>query len=161
MPTVELPEILTESIAAKLPFRPPLMVDAPAAETADSLVMIVDDEPVNIMLVRKYLKGFGYRRIIGCTHAPDALDLMRGVRPNVVLLDVMMPHVDGLEILRAMRADRDLRHVPVILLTAHCDAGMKCAALAAGASEFLAKPVDPNELALRVRNALVSKELNQ
>jgi len=67
-------------------------------------------------------------------------------QPDVVLLDVMMPQVNGLDLLRLIRADRHLQHIPVLILTASTEAQIKLEALESGATDFLAKPVDPNEL---------------
>ena len=75
----------------------------------------------------------------------------------MVLLDVMMPQVDGIQILAAIRADPHLRHIPVLILTASTDAQTKLRALESGATDFLAKPVDPSDLVPRIRNALIVK----
>ena len=77
--------------------------------------------------------------------------------PDLVLLDVMMPNVDGLQILEQMRTDDRLRYVPVLILTAVSDPKTKTRALQLGATDFLAKPVDPADLQPRVRNALLGK----
>jgi diguanylate cyclase (GGDEF)-like protein len=77
--------------------------------------------------------------------------------PDVVLLDLMMPEVGGLDILRAMREDDELRRIPVVILTSSTDADTKLQALELGANDFLAKPVDPSELALRLQNTLAAK----
>ncbi|MCA9218128.1 MAG: HD domain-containing protein [Planctomycetales bacterium] len=77
--------------------------------------------------------------------------------PDVVLLDIMMPKVTGLEILSIMSGDDVLRHVPVIVLTASTDAQTRLESLRYGTSDFLAKPVDPCELLLRLRNVLAAK----
>ncbi len=127
------------------------------ASLEDAVIMIVDDEPINIKAVRKYLEGFGYKRFVATTDSSQALDMIRRERPDVVLLDIMMPHVNGLELLRMMRNDPGLQYLPVIILTAYCDAQTKRQALETGATDFLAKPVDPSELAPRVRNALIVK----
>ena len=78
-------------------------------------------------------------------------------RPDIVLLDIMMPEVSGIEILEQIRATPELNHVPVVILTAVGDARIKQKALELGATDFLTKPVDPSELVLRVGNALVVK----
>ena len=82
---------------------------------------------------------------------------MRRERPDVLLLDVMMPHVSGLDILDEMQADSSLREIPVIVLTASVDRETRLEALRRGASDFLTKPVDPAELAPRTRNALLMR----
>lgn len=123
----------------------------------NATIMIVDDEPINVRVVRKYLQDFGYENFLTTSESTAALEIIRKEQPDVLLLDVKMPRVNGLEILQAMRDDADLAHIPVLVLTAAKDAETKFKALFLGATDFLAKPVDPSELALRVRNALVVK----
>jgi putative two-component system response regulator len=77
--------------------------------------------------------------------------------PDIVLLDIVMPKFTGLDILSAIRADGQLAHIPVVMLTALEDRETKCQALSLGATDFLAKPVDPSELVSRVRNVLLVK----
>ena len=120
-------------------------------------IMIVDDEPVNIKVVRKYLQIAGYKEFITTSDAPQALPMLRDNRPDLLLLDVMMPQVSGIEILQGVRADPELQHIPVIILTANSDAKTKVQALELGATDFLAKPVDASELVPRVRNSLLVK----
>ena len=74
-----------------------------------------------------------------------------------MLLDIVMPHVTGLDLLRQIRSTDRWQNLPVIILTAYCDPATKREALEAGATDLLAKPVDPHELALRVRNVLVAR----
>jgi putative two-component system response regulator len=120
-------------------------------------VMVVDDEPTNIKVACRYLETAGYTQFITTSESPKALDLIRDQRPDVVLLDVMMPQVDGLAILEAVRADPALRYLPVIILTASNEARTKQRALELGATDFLHKPVDPSELLPRVHNVLMFK----
>jgi putative two-component system response regulator len=120
-------------------------------------IMIVDDEPVNIKVVRKYLQIAGYKEFITTSNATEALRMLGEARPDLLLLDVMMPEISGLEILEQARADEELKHIPIIILTAASDAKTKVHALELGATDFLAKPVDASELIPRVRNALVVK----
>ena len=122
-----------------------------------SRIMIVDDESINIRVVRKYLEKVGYQQFVELTDSTKALTTIMHERPDVVLLDVMMPEVDGLEILHAVRNEPSLRDLPVIILTAASDGSTKLEALDLGATEFLTKPVHQVELILRVRNALLVK----
>ena len=142
MSTVTAP-IATSSIAAD-----PMLL---------SRVMIIDDEPLNIKIARKYLQIAGYSNFITTSDAATAMDLLRREDPDVVLLDVMMPQVSGLEILGLIRGDPELSHLPVLILTASTDAETRRTALELGATDFLTKPVDPSELVPRVRNALTVK----
>ena len=120
-------------------------------------IMIVDDEPLNIRVVKKHLESAGFENFITTTESPQCMKLLRDGRPDVVLLDIMMPEVNGLDILREIRGYKDLRFLPVIILTAHTDAKTKQQALNLGATDFLAKPVEPSDLLPRVRNALMVK----
>lgn len=123
-------------------------------------IMIVDDEPVNVKVTRKYLELAGYRNFITTSRSMDALDLIRQERPALILLDVMMPEISGLEILARMREDHQICCVPTILFTAAASQAIKNDALRLGATDFLAKPVDAIELTARVRNILALKAHN-
>ncbi len=123
----------------------------------DSSIMILDDEPYNVMVVRKYLRDVGYSNLLECTDSSDALKIIAQKKPSLLLLDIMMPMVSGLDILRALRMDEHSRRFPVLVLTASTDAATKREALDLGAADFLPKPVDPNDLIPRVRNALTTK----
>ena len=127
------------------------------SEPRDALVMVVDDEGFNIDLVEAYLEDEGFQNFVTTTDSTSALAMVRSHRPDIVLLDVKMPQVTGLEILAAMRNDRELRLIPALILTASTAPETKLEALRLGASDFLAKPVDPSELALRVKNVLSVK----
>jgi diguanylate cyclase (GGDEF)-like protein len=120
-------------------------------------LLMVDDEPTTIDVIEMFLQAEGYERLIPITDSRRALGAIAEERPDVVLLDLNMPEVGGLDILRAMRADEALAHVPVIILTSSADADTKLRALELGANDFLAKPVDPSELVLRLRNTLAAK----
>ena len=120
-------------------------------------VLIVDDEPSTLDILGAFLQEAGYRNVIATSDPRGVLELMTRVQPDVVLLDLVMPDVGGFDIIRAMRGDNRLEHIPIIVLTSHADAEMKIKALELGASDFLAKPVDSIELALRLRNTLATK----
>ena len=120
-------------------------------------VMIVDDEPIMIDVVQAFLEDAGYANFLTTEDSRQALDLMLHERPDVLLLDLLMPGKSGFELLNEIRAEPRLRYMPVIVLTAASDADTKLQALELGATDFLAKPVDPSELTLRLRNALAFK----
>lgn len=123
----------------------------------DACVMIIDDERLNIEVVKAYLKEEGFENFLSTTHSPTAVETLRQHRPDIVLLDINMPEVSGLEILAEMRRDATLNMIPVLVLTAANDPKIKLQALRLGASDFLAKPVDPSEMTLRVENVLAVK----
>ena len=123
---------------------------------SDALIMMVDDEMLNIEMTEAFLADAGYRHFVNTDRPELAVPMMRKEPPGVLLLDLSMPRVSGMDILAAMREDAVLRHVPVIVLTSSTDPQVKLKALALGAMDFLSKPVDPSELALRIRNTLAA-----
>lgn len=125
--------------------------------TRAAKIMIVDDEPYNVLVVRKFLQQGGYSHFISSTDPSTMLDLLRREQPDLLLLDLMMPEVSGVEILRAMKRDAALANISIVVLTSSPEAAIKTQALELGVSDFLAKPVDPGELLLRVRNVLTMK----
>ena len=132
-----------------------LLVSGESADNAT--ILIVDDEPINIKVVQKYLRETGYDNFVTTSDSRRALDLIRHEHPDVVVLDIMMPHVNGLQILEVVRGDRQLHHLPVLVLSAASDDETRLKALELGATDFLNKPVQPAELTLRIRNALILK----
>jgi len=124
---------------------------------ASATIMMIDDEQINMDVLRLHLENEGYSRFITSDDSASAIKQLRAVPPDVLLLDLMMPQVSGFDILAEMRRDETLRRVPVIVLTSSEEASTKLRALESGATDFLAKPVDPSELALRMRNTLASR----
>ena len=124
---------------------------------AQSTIMMVDDEPIILETLQMFLEDAGYANFITTTEPKKALNMVVLKKPDVVLLDVMMPEITGLEILAQMRSKEALKHIPAIILTSATDPETKLQALELGATDFLAKPVDPSELALRLRNTLAAK----
>jgi len=122
-----------------------------------STIMLVDDEPVMLEIVQALLEEEGYQHFISVDDSTQAFDKLVSANPDILLLDLDMPDVNGFEVLKSIRALDDYRHLPVIILTASEDPESKLNALELGATDFLSKPVDPSELALRVRNTLTAK----
>jgi putative two-component system response regulator len=128
-----------------------------AATVKLSKLMVVDDEPTNVKIVRRLLELEGFSQFVTTTDGRKAMTLIRDERPDCVLLDLMMPFVTGLDVLDEMRHDPATAHIPAIILTAVTDHKVRCEALKHGATDFLNKPVDPAELAPRVVNVLTVK----
>ncbi len=124
---------------------------------ARSTIMMVDDEALTMAMVQSFLEEAGYRRFVLLEDSVRALAVLEDVRPDVLLLDLVMPEISGFDILTEIRRHPELRHLPVVVLTSSTDTETKLRALDLGATDFLAKPVDPSELALRVRNTLAVK----
>lgn len=127
------------------------------ASVLDSKIMIVDDEKFNTLVAKKFLVGAGFKNHVICTDSTKAFDMIKSEKPDVILLDIVMPVVSGMDILRLRQQERDLKYTPVLVLTASTGEDVKRTALELGATDFLAKPVDPNDLIPRVRNALLIK----
>jgi putative two-component system response regulator len=125
-----------------------------ASDTAGEVpkILIVDDEELNIRVARKYLRGAGFTQVASTTDPAETLDVAHREQPDLILLDVMMPNVSGLDVLQSLRSDFSMAHVPVIILTAHLEDDIRYKALSLGANDFLTKPIDPLELLPRVRN---------
>jgi two-component system cell cycle sensor histidine kinase/response regulator CckA len=115
-----------------------------------STVLIVDDEPLGRRLLEDMLVDQGYR-LVSADTGLDAVDKAKEFTPDIVLLDVMLPDIDGFEVCRRLRADGELREVPIIFLTALDDRPSRLAGIEAGGDDFLTKPYDVTELRLRVR----------
>ena len=123
----------------------------------DALVMMVDDEPINIEVTQVHLEEAGYTHFVSTSEPRETLALLTEHRPDVLLLDLLMPGMTGFEILAEMEAANILKDVPTIVLTSSSDPATKLKALELGATDFLAKPVDSSELVLRLRNTLAAK----
>ena len=126
-------------------------------DVRDAKIFIVDDEELVVRVIQRFLATEGYTNLSAVTDSRVALERMVYERPDVILLDIMMPKVSGLDILMRRQNDPRLKHIPVIILSASSEMDIKREALKLGATEFLAKPVDTIDLVLRVRNALLVK----
>jgi len=122
-----------------------------------SRILIVDDESLNIDVVQGYLEMDGYQNVASTENSIQALPLIGEFRPDLVLLDIHMPDVSGMEILRAIREDAAFSTIPVVILTASSTSETKLEALENGATDLLSKPVHRGELLARIRNVLTVK----
>ena len=123
----------------------------------DAKIMIIDDEQFVIKVIKRYLSAEGYSNFISISDSRQAIQKIREELPDVVLSNINMRDVDGLEILRARQKSPVMTMIPVLILPANEEQEIKRRALELGATDFLAKPVDPCDLSLRVRNALIVK----
>lgn len=127
---------------------------------ARSTVVIVDDNPANVELLERLLAVAGVVRVHGFTNPREALVHCAEALPDLVLLDLHMPELDGFDVMEALaRMVPACRFVPVLVLTADVTAAIKERALAAGAKDFLTKPFDRTEVLLRVANLLETRAL--
>jgi class 3 adenylate cyclase len=119
----------------------------------------VDDNPTNLEILRVRLNAQGYE-VVTAVDGEDALARARELEPDLVLLDVMMPKLDGISVLKLLKQDTKLRFVPVILVTAKADTRDIVQGLEAGGDDYLTKPYEQAALVARVRSLLRVKELH-
>ncbi len=112
-------------------------------------LLIVDDEPDNIELLARRLTRRGFE-VVSANSAVEGIAKAEAERPHLVLMDIKMPQVDGLEATRRLKANPATAHIPVIALTAHAMVEDRALALAAGADEYESKPVDLPTLLAKV-----------
>jgi two-component system alkaline phosphatase synthesis response regulator PhoP len=113
-------------------------------------ILVVDDAPNIVELLRMYLEGAGYATVVA-TDGPSAVELHRKHRPDLVILDVMLPGMDGFEVCRAIRREAD---TPVLMLTARTDDIDAIVGLELGADDYVTKPFNPRALVARVKAIL-------
>ncbi|MGH7366594.1 MAG: response regulator [Candidatus Rokuibacteriota bacterium] len=135
---------------------PPASPERPSAECA---LLVVDDNEDNRYTLTRRLAREGYSTVVTATNGREALDLLAARRFDLVLLDVMMPELNGYEVLERLRADDRLRHVPVIMISAvdQIESVVRCIEL--GAEDYLPKPFNPVLLRARVGACLGKKRL--
>jgi putative two-component system response regulator len=120
-------------------------------------ILIIDDEPTNVALLEEILVESGYTRFKSVVDSKLAVDVCKSFQPDLVLLDLMMPPPDGFAILEQLRSETDETFLPIVVLTADTNEESKRRALETGATDFLLKPFDHIEVALRIRNLLKSR----
>jgi diguanylate cyclase (GGDEF)-like protein len=128
------------------------------AKTNTATVMIADDSLLIRAVVQAGLEAEGYQ-VIQAHDGQAALDQCQVNPPDVILLDVVMPGLDGYQVLAALKADKDLNHIPVVFLTGRTQMTDVVAGLRAGAHDYLKKPFEPEELLARVGSAIHVKQL--
>jgi putative two-component system response regulator len=125
-------------------------------------ILIVDDEPTNVLLLRRLLGNAGYVNLTTTSDPVEAEDLFAEAKPDLVLMDLHMPMMDGFELMdRITRSLEPDEYLPILVLTADVTPESKRKALAGGASDFLIKPFDAFEVVARVKNLLHTRRLHQ
>ena len=121
--------------------------------TTQSKILIVDDDPLGIATLESMFHNQGFE-ISKAQNGMNALKMAEQIMPDLILLDVMMPGMDGFEVCRRLRATPKLAEVPIIILTALDDRASRLQGIEAGADDFLTKSIDRQELRLRVKTIL-------
>jgi putative two-component system response regulator len=125
------------------------------------LILVVDDSEQNVQLLDAYLSAAGYD-VVSALRGQQALDMLSDdCKPDLVILDIMMPGINGYEVCRRIKASHDTQRIPVMMLTALQDMEDKVKGFEAGSDEFLSKPVEKMELLIRVKALLRTKHLNE
>jgi signal transduction histidine kinase len=128
-------------------------MDAPAQPTSSGTILIVDDMPANLEVVTNHLERQGYRAVVALS-GDEGIERAEYVQPDLILLDVMMPGIDGFEICRRLKASERTRAIPVIFMTALADTTDKLAGFAAGAVDYVTKPLNGAEVLARIESHL-------
>ena len=124
-------------------------------------ILVIDDEEANVRLLERILAASGFTDVIGNTDAREARELVETYDPDLLLLDLLMPHVNGFEVMQGLRDTLPPdRYFPILVLTADATDATKRRALVAGANDFLTKPFDATEVVLRIRNLLRTRFLH-
>jgi len=118
-------------------------------------ILVVDDDPPSVKMTAFLLREEGYE-VLTADNGRKALELVQSEAPDLVIMDVMMPHIDGLEVTRRIRQTMD---VPIIILSAKGETADKVMGLEVGADDYLAKPFEPSELIARVKAVLRRAEV--
>jgi PAS domain S-box-containing protein len=146
-----LHKLVPSGIAAVV--RAPFSVAPAAGAAAQPVVLLTEDNETNIATLVDYLQAKGYRVVVA-RNGREVITRAREIDPDVILMDIQMPEIDGLEAIRQIRADTDLAHVPVIALTALAMPGDRERCLEAGADDYLSKPVSLKGLVAAIETLL-------
>ena len=131
---------------------PPMLLDA---TRGNPKLLVVDDLTVNIEVMRQiFATDF---QLVSATSGAQALALCKDNPPDLVLLDIVMPEMDGFEVCKRLKADPATRNIPIIFVTAHTDSAQETRGLEAGAVDFISKPVNPAVVRARVKTHLMLK----
>lgn len=136
----------------------PALAETPRLDVLPASVLVVDDDPRNIELLTHVLEPQGFS-VLAAEDSEDGLALARLHLPDVILLDVLMPRLDGYEVCRRLKADPVTLYIPVVLITALRGARERARGAEAGADEFISKPFDAVELVTRVKSLVRIKRL--
>ncbi|WP_047464255.1 response regulator [Rhizobium rhizogenes] len=127
---------------------------------AEASVLVIDDEAANVALLERLLRREGFQKVTTTTDPRDATRLFSEVSPDIILLDLMMPHIDGFALLNTFsRLIGPTSFIPIVVLTADISIETRRRALSLGAKDFLVKPIDAVETLLRIFNLLETRFL--
>jgi len=122
-------------------------------------VMVVDDSPINLCLMEAMLSPEGYSVNLYDSGEQCMKSVLKSA-PDIILLDILMPGLDGFQVLRQLKSEEGTRRIPVVMVTSLCEVKDRVIAFDAGADDFLSKPVAKSELLARVRSLINEKQYN-
>jgi adenylate cyclase len=120
---------------------------------SQATVLIVDDEPFNVDVLQQELEELNYQ-ILTAANGQEALDKIKRHQPDLILLDLMMPVLDGFGVLAEIKGDNSLRDIPVIIVSAADDSKSIVKGIKQGADDYITKPIDPDHLKKKVKEHL-------
>ncbi len=123
-------------------------------------ILIVDDNEMTLQAIANYLKGFGFK-IVGAPNGEDAIQQIPQIQPDLILLDIILPGIDGYETCRRLKRNREARDIPVIFMTALSDTTDKVRAFEVGAADYIMKPHHYAEVLTRVNTHLTLRTLQR
>ncbi|MEH1815101.1 MAG: PAS domain S-box protein [Nostoc sp.] len=146
-------QVIIEKLQHPAPSDSPNLIVVPEIFLDDPLILLVEDNQPNIDTMSAYLESRGYHLILA-NNGQQAINLVRVQRPDLIVMDIQMPGMDGLEAIRRIRNDRQFVHIPIIALTALAMPGDRETCLAAGANEYLTKPIKLKQLVTTIQQLL-------
>lgn len=130
-------------------------------ELTEARILVVDDQEANVRLLERVLGRAGYRNVSTTTDPRQVLSMYAELDPDLIVLDLLMPHMDGFEVMAELgRSVPDGTYLPILVLTADATPQARQRALSMGARDFLTKPFDHDEALLRIRNLLETRSLH-
>lgn len=137
----------------------PLKNKVNMADDYTGKILITDDREENRIILTELFGSLGYETFTAAS-GQEALETIKNIKPDLLLLDVMMPEMDGCEVCQSLKADPETRNIPVVLISGLADNASKVRGLEAGANDFVAKPFDMTELQMRIKNLINLKSYN-
>lgn len=135
----------------------------PKRKIEDGKILIIDDDPGNVRIFERVLRGAGFINITSITNSLQAVETYEKFRPDIILLDLKMPNCDGFEVMASLKKVETETYLPILVMTAQRDQATRLRALESGAKDFISKPFEMTEALTRVRNmlevSLLHKEL--
>lgn len=126
----------------------------PKINIEDGKILIIDDEPGNVKIFERILRGAGYKNITTISDSLKAVETYETFKPDLILLDLKMPHMNGFEVMAALKKVEVETYLPILVMTAQRDQATRLKALESGAKDFISKPFEMTEALMRVKNML-------